>query len=216
MSFLSGLFGTNRPDPSALAAQQAAKKQRAAEKDRQDRIRKGQKGIDTAFSQFNPQYYDQYKQSFGNFYLPQIEEQYGKAKDKLTAVLAGRGMLESSVGAQRFADAERTRADASADIGNRGMDAANDLRSRVESAKGNLYQLNSSAADPSLAASQASGQAMSFAAPPPLSPLGQVFAGTLQGLGQYNKMDANSMNPQLPWNSTSAAPITGRGSSYNG
>jgi hypothetical protein len=126
-------------------------------------------------------------------------------------------MLESSVGAQKFADTERTRADASADIGNRGADAANELRAKVESAKGNLYTLNSSVADPSMAASQATGQAASFAAAPPLSPLGQVFASTLQGMSTYNKADANSMNPQLPWNTTSAAPISGRGSAiYNG
>jgi hypothetical protein len=215
MSFLSGLFGggSEAANATALEAQKVAKQQRVAERDRQDRVRKGQAGIDTAFSQFDPAYYDKFKQSYGDFYLPQIQEQYAKAKDKLTAVLAGRGMLESSVGAQKFADTERTRADAAATIGNQGADAANQLKAKVEAAKTNLYGINTGVSDPALLASQATGQAATFAAPPALSPIGQVFASTLQGFGQINKADANSMNPQMPWNTYSAAPISGRGSS---
>lgn len=214
MSWLSSLFKTD--NSAQQQAEQARWAQYKAEENRQQNIREGQGKIDEAFGQFNPAYFDKYRQAFGDFYLPQIQDQYAKAKDKLTAVLAGRGMLESSVGAQKFADTERTRADAAASVGNQGMDAANKLKSQVESAKGNLYQLNASVADPSMMASQAAGAASSFAAPPTLSPIGQVFQSTLQGFGQYNKADASSMNPQLPWNSYGGAPIAGAGSSRIG
>lgn len=217
MSWLSNAF--NPPNTAAAAATQAAAEQKKVENKRQEKIRTGQANIDTAFSQFDPQYYDKFKQTYSDAYLPQIQEQYGVAKDKLTAVLAGRGMLESTPGAVKFGQAERTRADAAANVGNMGIDAANQMKQKIDASKTNLYNLNASAGDPSMAAAQATGAAASFAAPPTLSPLGSVFASTLNGLGTYNKADANSMSPQLPWNTGgyyAGAPLSGRGSSLNG
>lgn len=209
MSFLSDLFS-----PGNNASAQAADlglQQRKAEKKRQERVRQGQAAIDTAFGQFDPAYYDKFRKTFTGFYTPQVEDQYARAKDKLVATLAGRGMLESTVGAAKFGDAERTRTDALADIGNKSVDASNELRGKVENAKTNLYAMNTGVADPSAAAAQAIGAASSIATPPSLSPLGQVFASTLQGLGTFNKADARSMNPSLPWNQFNYAP-SGRGS----
>jgi hypothetical protein len=204
-------FGGGNNSAQALAAQQQAEMRRQ-EEERQGKIREGQAGIDKAFSQFDPAYYDKFKQTYNANYLPQIEDQYARAKDKLTATLAGRGTLESTVGASKFGDLQKTRNDAEAQVGNSGADAANDLRKRVEDTKSNLYTLNQSAADPAGVSARAIGEASSIATPPSLSPIGQVFASVLQPLATFNKADATSMNPRLPWNANGYAPLAGRGS----
>lgn len=202
------------------AAQQAAQQQaamRAEEERRQENIRQGQAGIDTAFSQFDPAYYDKFKTDYTGFYTPQIADQYAKARDKLTATLAGRGMLESTVGAAKFGDLAKTRSDSEADIGNQAVDASNSLKKQVEDTKSNLYSINQSAADPAGVSARAIGEAGAIVAPRALSPLGQVFASVLQPLAVYNKADGTSMNPRLPWNQNGGfAPLSGRGSSLNG
>jgi fructose-specific component phosphotransferase system IIB-like protein len=201
---------------AAAAAAQAARAQRKAEDKRQTDIRAGQAGIDTAFSQFDPAYYDKFKSAYTDNYNPQIADQYGVAKDKLVATLAGRGTLESTVGANKFAQLGKTKTNAEADIGASSTDAANALKEKVEGAKTNLYTLNQAAADPQGIATQAIGQATSIAAPRALSPLGDVFAGLLSSAGAYNKADATSLAPRLSWNQNAGfAPITGVGSSLS-
>lgn len=212
MSWLSNLFGggNNNSQQAALAAQQA---QARAEEERQGRIREGKAGIDTAFQQFDPTYYQNYQNTVKDYYTPDVNRQYDLAKDKMIATLAGRGTLESTVGASKFGELEGTRTGALAEVGNKAVDASNELKSKVEGAKTNLYQLNANVADPSLAASQASGAAASIVAPQTLSPLGSVFANVLNGIGTVNKSDATSMNPSLPWNQGYWSPAGGRGSS---
>lgn len=210
MSWLSNLFGGK--DNSQAMALQAQNDQRRAEEERQARIRQGKTNIDTAFSQYDNNYFDNYKKSLTDVYTPDIQRQYDLAKDKLTATLAGRGQLESTPGAFQFGELEGTRTGSLADVGNKAVDAANDLRSKVEGAKTNLYSLNANVADPSMAASQASGAAASIVAPQSLSPLGSVFANVLNGLSTVNKSDATSMNPSLPWNQGGWSPTSSRSS----
>lgn len=218
MSWLSNALGGGaRRDAEAAraAAADAANKQRIAEETRQANIRAGQAGIDTAFGQFNPEYYDKFKEAYTGNYLPQIADQYAIAKDKLTATLAGRGTLESTVGANKFGELDKTRGNAQADIGNQATDASNSLKAKVEDAKSNLYTLNQSAADPQGVSAQAIGRATTLVAPQSLSPLGQVFASTLNSFGAFNKADGQSMSPSLPWNKSPgfSAPLSGAGSS---
>lgn len=216
MSWLSSLFGKSKNNAAQQAAD-AASWQRKLEGDRQHYIREGQKNIDQAFSLFDPAYYDKYRQSYVDVYNPQIDSQYQRALDKLTATLAGRGTLESSVGAQALADLSQKRSDSEADIANQAVDASNQLKSKVESARSSLYTLNTGAADPQLASARAAGEAATLTAPQARSPLGQVFSDVLSSFGTYNRADARSLNPQLPWNTFSgSAPLSGRGSSLFG
>lgn len=209
------LFGGGGGGDGGASAQAA--QMRADEERRQANIREGQSGIDKAFSQFNPAYYDKFKTDYTGFYTPQIEDQYAKAQDKLRAALAGRGTLESTVGAAKFGELAKTRADSEADIGNQSADAANNLKKQVEDTKSNLYSINTSAADPAGISARAIGEASAIVAPQSLTPLGQVFASVLQPLATFNKADGTSMNPRLPWNTNSGtAPLAGRGSSLYG
>jgi hypothetical protein len=212
--FIRAVAGPLQFGPAMYASDQSLvtlAKQRGAEDDRQRQIRAGQSGIDSAFAQFDSPYYEAFRRAYTNFYNPQVADQFEQAKGKLTASLAGRGMLESTTGANRLTDLFARRAGAEADIGNQSVDAANKLRGQIEGAKTNLYQLNAGAADPALAANQAQGAAASFATQPQFSPLGQVFASALPAVAAFQKADANSLYPRLPWNGV--APTSGRGSS---
>lgn len=216
MSWLSSLFNsisgkTAQQEAAAEAKAQAAALQ-AREDKRQADIRTGQQSIDTAFGRFDQPYFDNFRQTYLANYTPQIADQYGRALDKLTATLAGRGMLESTVGANAIGDVQKTRNDAEASVANAATDAANKLRSDVQGAKTSLYNLNLSANDPQAVGAQAQAAATSIVSPQSLPGLGNVFQGALQPFMAFNKADFTSMNPQLPWNRMGAAPTSGRGS----
>jgi len=191
------------------AAQQAAQA-KAEEAARQERIVQGRSNIDNAFGQYNDAFYNKYKDDYTNYYAPQLDQQYSRSVDELTAALAGRGMLESSVGAEQMARLRETLADQKANIANQGMDAANALRAKVEQGKNDLYSLNEASADPAGINARAAASSASFAAPQAYSELGNVFASTLSPLLAFQTADQNSINPKLPWNNTLAS---GSGSS---
>src|SRR5690606_25016786 len=161
-------------------------------------------GIDKAFSKFDDDYYSGYQNDYTGYYFPQLDRQYGDVVDKLTATLAGRGILESSVGANKFANLARDHAEARTNIQNEAIDAANRLRGQVENAKSNLYSLNEASADPQAVNAQAIGQATALVAPPTYSPLGQVFANVLDSFGNY--MNARQNRPSRQYQSPYSAP----------
>ncbi len=200
---------------SKKAAQQAeAAEQRARQEaaDREARIQQGQANIDRAFGQYNDGYYDQYAKSIEGYQRPQIDEQYGEATGKVTAALAGRGMLESTHGAQETGKLGRIYLDNVARINSEAQDASKDLRARVENQKGDLYALNRASADPSGINAQAIGQATALAAPSAVSPIGAIFEGALLPYLTYQTAKRNSAGTGY----RSSAPVaTGSGTARN-
>ena len=160
---------------------------------RQHKVNLGKIGIDQAFSKFDDDYYKKYRDDYTGYYFPQLDEQYGKVTDKMTAILADRGILSSSIGSNKFADLAKEHSNARTNISNEALDAANKLRAQVESAKSNLYSLNEASADPQAINAQAIGQATALVAPPTYSPLGNIFAGALDAFGNY--MSARQNRP---------------------
>lgn len=158
---------------------------------RQHDVDLGRIGIDKAFNKFGDGYYDKYKSDYTGYYFPQLDDQYEEVVDKTTAALAGRGMLESSVGAAQYADLAKKQAEARTNIANEAQDAANKMRGTVENAKSSLYGLNEASANPQAVNAQAVGQATALVAPPQYSPLGQVFASVFNSLGNYAQARQN-------------------------
>jgi hypothetical protein len=212
MSWLSEALGNEDRKRLAAEAQAQADRIRQQEDERQANIKTGQANIDEAFKQFNPEFFQKFQDTYTGAFTPQIREQYNVALDKLKAVLAGRGTAQSTIGANAFGGLLRKRSDAEAEIGGQAADAANDLRGKIDAAKGSLYALNLGAADPALASAQAAGQAASFAAPRQYGALGDIFGGFMNTFNTANRADANSLNPQLPWNTFAS----GRGSAIFG
>lgn len=198
----------------AEAARQKAEMERR-EQQRQDNIRAGNSAIDTAFAQFDDNYYGGAQNAYTDFYVPQIEQQRGDALDKLTAQLAGRGMLESTVGAKRIGDLHRTADDAKAKVGNEAVDFTNSLRGKVDASKQGLYSLSKEAADPSMVSSRATGEATTLAQTggiAPTQPLGDLFGSILAPFA--NAATAYINSPQRgTTRSTNFAPVSGSGSS---
>src|SRR5262245_9927762 len=117
MSWLSKFLGNDAQKQLAAQAQQQADEIRRREEERQSNVRLGKSNIDTAFGQFDPEFFQNFQDSFTGAFNPQIREQYGLALDKLKAVLAGRGTAQSSMGADAFGGLQRKRSDAEAEIG---------------------------------------------------------------------------------------------------
>lgn len=161
----------------------AAEEARRKEAERQRKITEGKGRIDSAFSQFDDGYYDQYGQDYLGFYTPQLEDQYASARDKLTAILAGKGVLEGTPGASRIAELDKKYNTTRTQVANDAEAASRDLRTRVENNKTDLYSLNQSSADPEGIGARAIGQATALEAPPSYNPLGDIFATFLGSIG---------------------------------
>jgi hypothetical protein len=197
----------------AGAGQAAKAEQRARQEaaDRENRIKEGQTKIDAAFSQYNQPYYDSYAKSITDVQRPQLDDQYGDARGQLTAALADRGMLESTVGAQEFGKFGKIYADKAAEIAAGARDAAFGLRGKVEGQKSDLYALNRASADPQGISTQAIGSATALAAPGAASPIGEVFTGALNPWLAYQYAKQNSPGPAYKSSTGSTASGAGSG-----
>lgn len=82
-------------DNSGQQAQQA-------EQQRQNNITAAQGGIDSAFSGFNDDYFNNYQKSYTNAYDPLVDQQYNDARKSVSLALARTGNLNSSYGADEL------------------------------------------------------------------------------------------------------------------
>lgn len=229
MGFLSSLFGGG--SDKVAEAQAAANKKmdklykqqkeeaerlqaemERRELERQNNIKAGNTAIDSAFAQFNPDYYKGAQEAYTSYYTPQIDQQRGDALDKLTAQLFNRGMLESTVGANKIGKVNQTADEAKVKVGNEAVDFGNSLRGKVDAAKFNLYDVSRSAADPSMVGARATGEAASLAKTgsiAPTQPLGDIFGSILAPLGYATQAYMNSPQRRSSYN---FAPTSGSGS----
>lgn len=202
------LFGTKKAAKKSAAAAAAAEAEtKAREEKRQGDIKAGNAAIDSAFGQYTPEYYDRFKSTYTGNYNPEIDKQYDAATGKLTAALAGRGMLESSLSANKFGEAQTTRNTARARVANDAEVAAGDLKGKIASRKADLYSLNQAAADPEGIAAQATGAATALTAPPAYSELGQVFANVLAPLNSYMSARQNSAGAPFSYRMSSSGKV---------
>lgn len=183
------LGGSSKAEKQAKQAEDRARQEAA---DREARITQGQKNIDTAFGQYDTPYYDSYAKSIEDYQRPQLDDQYKDASSKALVSLAGRGMLDSTFGAQSLGKIGQVYQDNAALIANQAKDQALGLRGKVENQKSDLYALNRSAADPKGINAQAIGAATALAAPSATSPIGAVFEGALAPFIQFQSAKMNS------------------------
>jgi len=186
--------------PQDTSAQQAAQ----AAQERQAQVVQGQQNIDSAFSKFDDNYFNKYQGAYEANYNPQVDEQYQRAQQGERYNYARTGMLDSTpaihgadllnekYGQQRQAVA----ADA--------LSATNNLRNGVQQQKSQLYALNSSAADPTLASTQAAASAGTIPSTPQYSVLGDLFSGLVNAGANYQQ-GRNTNSPYF----TPNAPMPG-------
>src|SRR5690349_7573710 len=63
----------------------------------------GKFAIDDAFKSFDDNYYRDFSKTYRDTYNPQLDDQFSIARDNLSAILAGRETLDSSIGADALA-----------------------------------------------------------------------------------------------------------------
>ncbi len=165
--------------------------------ERQRDVTLGKQGIDTAFGRFDDDYFDEFRTARQDFYTPQLSRQFEEARGSLVAALHGRGTLESTVGARKLSNLSRLNDETSLNIANESQDESNRLRQTVQNSKTNLFNLNAISADPQAINAQAQGQATAIVAPTAFSPLGQVFAASLQPFVNFN--NAQQSRPGVPF-----------------
>lgn len=184
------LTGQTAMNASRADAAQAKAEMAAKEATRQADIKTGQGSIDSAFKQFDDPYFAHFREAYAGTKNPEIDRQYGVAKDKMVAGLAGRGVLDSTIGANALGQLEERRGSAQGDVANEASDLSNNFRNQVEKSKTDLYALNTAADDPNMIASRAQGETTALIPPSSTSSLGNLFGDLLSPVAQYQKAQA--------------------------
>lgn len=168
---------------------------RQEEQARKTRILAGQGKIDDQFKVFDNSYYDKFKNDYLANYNPQVDQQFGNARRDLRYQLADRGIVNSTPGNRRFADLIDLYGQRRNQVAQNALSATQGLKTDVENNKAELYNQNTTAADPSLAAQNSVSRLNALTTPQPYSPLGDLFAGILNGGANAFGASRNALPP---------------------
>jgi hypothetical protein len=207
--------GKSHPDNSQMVNFEMQQAQQAADKEaaRQARLNTGTQQINDIFSNanFNQPFYNKYTNAILNYQMPQLQDQYTQAKNKLTYDLARSGTLDSTAAgyAQGLLAKQNLNEQASITAGADQQTAA--LRNQILGEKQTAINQLYSTEDPSIAANTASSMvAQNQITQPNLNPLGAIFtplavggAGALQS-SINNYYTQKGMQAAPPDNSTAS------------
>jgi len=174
------------------SADRIAREQRAEELARQRRIAQGMTAINQNFARFNDDFYGQRQQAYVDFAMPQLDRQYDDAYRGLNFALARQGLGQSSEGNNRYGRLSEDYGLQRQGVIDKAMDVAADARRGVEDARSGLVLDLQNTANPTAAAQAALNRSVYLAQTPSMSPLGQLFAGTLEGLNTYQSAKADA------------------------
>lgn len=175
---------SNSFTPSQHAARVTANAAGDEEKNRQNMIRAGTQNVDNIFnSQFNDAFFDKQKTGYLNYATPQLDDQLAKAKEALTFSLARGGVLNSSVRSAKEAELQQRADLARQGISDQALSFSTQARNNVENARANLISTLNATGDAQGAANSAMTRAAALSQPAAYSPVGQLFADFMAGLG---------------------------------
>jgi hypothetical protein len=161
-----------------------AEQARADEQARQERIRQGTSQINDTFnSQFNDDFFGRRQQGYLDYATPQLQDQFGKAKEQLTYALARGGNTDSSLAAQKQAELQQAYDLNRQQVADQALSYGTQARNSVEDARSGLVQMLNASGDAQGAATAAITRAQALSQPQQYSPLGQLFGQFTSGLG---------------------------------
>lgn len=163
---------TGGGNAASLAAQQ--------QKERALALAQGKAAIDQQFAGFTPEFYNQKKQDYINYAMPQLGQQFRTQQNEAQYALANKGQTRSSQAEALNRTLGQSLAQNQQTIANTGQAQANQLRQNVEGQRANLYGILSSSQDPSMAATGALAAAQNYTTPSAFVPIGQMFADWTQ------------------------------------
>lgn len=136
---------------------------------------------------FDDAFYKRYHDDFMGYYQPQLDKQFGDARNELTYALARAGTLNSSMGLEKAADVKGEYDTQQGAINSQATNAVNKLKGTIGNEKSALYSELEATGDSARAANEATSKTRVLAASTPeYNPLGDIFTGITSGIGQYN------------------------------
>ena len=163
---------------------------------------------------FDDAFYNRYKQSVLDYYMPQVDKQYKDAKDQATYGLARSGNIRSSAANTLTADLSRQNDINQAGVRNQADTAAGDLRSQVNTEEQKAISQLYATEDPEVAAQQSLASVRDICLQQPqMSPLSALFnVASIGGAnvlkGYQSQQNLNAFNSALP-SATSRSKIVG-------
>jgi hypothetical protein len=137
---------------------------------------------------FDDAFYNKYKQSVLDYYMPQVQDQYKKAREQATYGLGRSGNLRSSAANTLVADLAKQNAINEAGVRNQADTAAGDLRSQVSTERQKATSQLYATEDPEIAAQQSLSAVRDISLKQPdLSPLSALFNIATIGGANINK-----------------------------
>lgn len=181
-------------DQAAAQAKTQADEARSDADARTAAVNTGKQNIDSAFSGFNDDYFNQVSNAYKNYAQPQLDDQYTAAKKNITYALARNGTTNSSIAGDEFGQLAKQYATNESGIAGTADDYANNQRQTVASNKNDVTNQLISSGDADAANTAAISAAKSIAIPASFSPLGNLFTN-VSALAAQNKLasDANSI-----------------------
>lgn len=139
--------------------------------------------------QFEDGFFENRKKSYLDYALPQLNDQYSKARQELIFSLDRSGTLDSSARAEKEADLEKLYKQRRQQVADQGLSYSTQARGNVEDARANLVQMLNATGDVEGAVNSAMTRAKALSAPDTYSPLGQMFADFTGTLGQQAALE---------------------------
>lgn len=174
---------------SSNAGDQLANQQRQQQKLTDESVGK----INQAFQGFNPNFYNGVAQTYQNWALPQVGQQFQQNQNQLQYKLANQGLGNSSQSQFLNNQLSQAKTQAQQQVAQQGLQQEQQLQQQVGQQKNQLIGQAQTATSPNAIGQQAISAAAGFGAPSSFQPLGNMFSQ----FGQYylaNQL-ANTYNP---------------------
>jgi len=169
----------NAEREEANRQRQQAESQRAAqeqkERERQARVTGNIATVNSSFDQFDEGFFKERGDEVSNFFNPQLDERFAGANKDLQLALASRGLLDSSVAAEKTGKLQERFDDERRGISEKALAREASTRSEVETQRGNLLGQAEAGAGLESINSQLKGVQTNLQAPGTFDPLGQIF-----------------------------------------
>ena len=164
-----------------------------AEAKTQAQLAQGTAAVNSQFSQFGNDFYNQAAKDYTNYATPQVDQQFRNTNNDLTYSLERNGLLNSGAAVQRRASLKQALNTNLGDIANTAQDQENTLRTNVANQKSSLLSQVEAGAAPSEVAQQAQAATANLRAPTALPPVGNMFSDWANTY--LANMSANTYNP---------------------
>lgn len=143
-------------------------------------------GETTELGGIGQDFYENYRKSLQDFYVPTVNEQFQETKSQNMFDLARKGLLRSSVATDRAGDLLKSKADADATVQSQIEGQVSGLQSDVNRAKTNALGLLTSTEDPTTAANSALTEVNAIQSrSPQFGDLGNLFASALNSYSTF-------------------------------